>query len=117
MWFAQIYGGQQTSTNCIPSKHTAVGPAVRFGRWYTLLEHVKYSYGSDGLYELWIDGTKAFNIAGPNLYRHPDGSIEVAYEHYGYYRWSGGSSTPTTWTSDVYYDDITEGPTQASVGG
>jgi hypothetical protein len=117
VWYAQMYGGQQTTTNCIPSKHTAVGPTVHFGRWYTLVEHVKYSYGSDGLYELWVDGAQAFNIAGPNLYRHPDGSIEVPYEHYGYYRWNGGSSTPTTWAADVYYDDITEGPTRDSVGG
>jgi hypothetical protein len=117
VWYVQIFGGQQTSTNCIPVRHTAVGPPVRFGRWYTLVEHVKYSYNSDGIYELWVDGTQAFSVDGPTLYRHPDGSIEVAYEHYGYYRWNGGTSTPTTWPSDVYYDNITEGPTQASVGG
>jgi hypothetical protein len=116
-WYAQIYGGQQSTTNCIPSKRTAIGPAVHFGQWYTLIEHVKYSYNSDGIYELWIDGAQVFNITGANLYLHPDGSTEVAYEHYGYYRWNGGSTTPTTWPSDVYYDAITEGPTRSSVGG
>jgi hypothetical protein len=119
-WRVQIFGGQQTATNCTGSigDRDVDGPPIQLGHWYTLLEHVHFSAGSDGLYELWIDGTQAFSINGPTLYRHPDGSTERAYTHFGNYRAGGDSwAVKTTWTADVYYDDVAEGPSRSSVGG
>jgi Polysaccharide lyase len=120
-WRVQIYAGQQASTtNCTGSigDRDVDGPPIQLGRWYTLLEHVHFSAGSDGVYQLWIDGTQAFSINGPTLFRHPDGTTEVAYIQFGNYRTSGnGWSVPTTWPSDVYFDDVAQGATQASVAG
>ena len=120
-WRIQIFAGQQASTtNCVGSigDRDVDGPAIQLGHWYTLLEHVHFSAGSDGLYQLWIDGAQAFSINGPTLFRHPDGSTEVAYTHFGNYRAGGdGWTVKTTWPSDVYYDNIVEGPSQTSVGG
>ena len=42
-------------------------PIVK-GRWVDWVAHVKWSYGSDGLVEIWQDGTKIATRNGPNAY-------------------------------------------------
>jgi hypothetical protein len=119
VWRVQIYAGQQSSTsNCVGSvgDRDVDGPAIQLGHWYSMVEHVHWSWDSDGLYELWIDGNSAFNIGGPTLYRHPNGLIGEDYMYLFNYRWGGTSTVPTTWPSNVFFDDVVDGSTRLSVG-
>lgn len=37
-------------------------------KWHTVVMHFIHSYGSDGLIEVWYDGTKKFTVKGGNMY-------------------------------------------------
>jgi hypothetical protein len=116
-WRGQVYGGNQASGNCSVGFQTKDGPKIPMGQWLSMVSHVRFSNGADGLFETWQDGAKVMTISGPTLYKHPNGNYASDYLHIGYYR-AGGDGWPvkTTWAADVYYDDIREGPSSASVG-
>ncbi|MEX2232402.1 MAG: polysaccharide lyase [Cyclobacteriaceae bacterium] len=42
--------------------------AISKNRWHTFVFHFIHSYGTDGLIELWYDGTKKLTIRGGNMY-------------------------------------------------
>ncbi|TLZ37313.1 MAG: hypothetical protein E6K32_16255, partial [Gammaproteobacteria bacterium] len=45
----------------------AIGPIVK-NVWYDFIYHVKWSSGSDGLFQAWLNGQQVMNYSGPNLY-------------------------------------------------
>jgi hypothetical protein len=84
-------------------------PRLSKGRWHTFRLHVRWSTGSTGLVEVWVDGRSAGRATGPNVYRDvygPDVWLQA-----GIYR---GDSNQT---SAVYYDAIRHGNRARAVGG
>ena len=41
--------------------------------------HIKWSYGSDGLTDVWENGTKVISRAGPNTYNDETGNYDAAH--------------------------------------
>jgi hypothetical protein len=103
-----LIGGAQSTTRCSPNSLRINGPRVRLGHWYTLVEHVVFSPSKRGLVQIWIDGRRMANVHFPTVYRHPDGNVGDYYFCFGYYR------LHSSWDAAVLFDNVAEGPTQAS---
>jgi len=59
----------------------ATAPAeIVYDKWYSWRIVVKWSYGSDGLFECWLDGQKIGSWTGPTL-----ASGETPYLQFGFY--------------------------------
>lgn len=70
------------------------GKSIELKKWYNITWRVKWSTGSDGLVELYIDGEKYYTYSGPTM-----GSDGV-YFKFGINRWA--------FTNDwvIFYDDL-----------
>jgi Polysaccharide lyase len=81
-------------------------PNIRFGRWYDVVYHVRYSAGPDGRVEVWVDGKRVVSHRGANVDK--DGENRF-YNKIGLYRdrWK----EPMT----VYFDNYTLGDSYAAV--
>jgi hypothetical protein len=53
---------------------------VKYGHWYSWRVRVRWSYGSDGVYECWLDGHKLASWRGATLPRR-----EHPYLQFGFY--------------------------------
>lgn len=107
----QLIGGTETTArNCQPQVRWVAGPPQKNGRWYHILEHVKFSPDSENsLFEAWIDGKRIASVRYPTLFRRPNGSISRAYFDCGYYR------RASNYYASVYIADVREGPSRQSV--
>lgn len=91
--------------------------AVPKNKWVTFAFHIKHSSSSDGLIELWMNGSKIVNRSGVNMYAlSSDPDLETPKWKLGIYKsnWNG------TQTSDVtkrvlYYDNIRLGNEKATL--
>jgi hypothetical protein len=98
-----------------PSEKIDLGPVAK-DTWITFAFHIKHSHASDGLIELWMNGTKALNRWGPNMYEvTSDGTVNTPNWKLGIYKsaWNGDQ------TSDVsrrvlYLDNIKLGNENAT---
>ena len=70
-----------------------VKPIV-LNRWYDIVFHVKWSTGSDGIIEIWIDGAKYYDFRGQTM------PAEGVYLKFGMNRWN----VQNDWV--VYYDNL-----------
>jgi len=85
-----------------------LGPFLK-DAWHSYVLHVKHSSSSDGLTEIWIDGTKVFSKTGANAY--PVGSTySMPWLKMGIYKsnWNGSGTTATN-LRVLYFDDIKMG--------
>ncbi|HEX8910933.1 MAG TPA: heparin lyase I family protein [Humisphaera sp.] len=77
--------------------------AVATGRWVDWVFHVKWSYASDGLLEVWKDGTKVVDRAGPNTYNDEAGN----YFKVGLYTPDYATNTnPVNAVKMLFADDV-----------
>src|SRR5437016_5438406 len=58
----------------------AIGPIVK-NVWYDFVYHVKWSSGSDGLFQAWLNGQQVMNYSGPNLYVGQSCYLKIANYH------------------------------------
>lgn len=72
-------------------------------KWYDFVWHIKWSTGSSGLIELWIDGEKYYTFTGRTM------SSTVPYFKLGINRWNMGSSSRV-----LYYDNLRIGNASAT---
>jgi Polysaccharide lyase len=80
--------GTQTS----PQEATyPIGPVVR-NQWYNFVYHVKWSSGSDGYFDAWVNGVQKMSYRGPTL-----------YPGQGVYLKLGNYHTPFNQTSSVVH--------------
>lgn len=82
------------------------------GKWMDVVFHIKFSAGSEGLTEVWINGVKKYSKSGVNNY---SGSAGNDYLKTGLYKWgwkNGYRSTVTERT--IYIDDIRIGNEKAT---
>ncbi|MFG0318273.1 MAG: heparin lyase I family protein, partial [Planctomycetota bacterium JB042] len=75
-------------------------------RWNDMLFHVRFSAGSDGLVEVWMNGRRVARVAGPTA--SPEGEPRF-YHKVGLYR--DRMAAPMT----VYLDDYALGPRREDV--
>src|SRR5437763_11840802 len=58
----------------------AIGPITK-NVWYDFVYHVKWSSGSDGLFQAWLNGRQVMNYSGPNLYVGQSCHLKIANYH------------------------------------
>lgn len=64
-----------------PGLHrVAIGP-VQFNIWYDFVYHVRWSSGSDGYFQAWLDGRQVMNYSGPTLYAGQSCYLKLADYH------------------------------------
>lgn len=73
-------------------------------KWTDWVVHVKWSYGSDGILEVWKNGAKVVDYVGPNCYNDKTGP----YFKMGIYKGWGDRINPADTVSErtVYHDDL-----------
>jgi hypothetical protein len=96
-----------------PAVATTVNGNLQTGRWYNIVMKLKISGGADGRMEIWIDGDKAGDIAGPNYIS--GSTVELAGD-FGLYATDWYQDTVTTAASPrtLYLDEIRIGDSNSS---
>jgi hypothetical protein len=82
---------------------SAIGP-LNQNVWYDFIYHVKWSAGSDGYFQAWLNGTQVLNFSGPTLYTGQSCYLKLADYH-----------TPIGAPVSVIHSRIVEGATEADV--
>ncbi|KEQ04792.1 polysaccharide lyase [Pseudorhizobium pelagicum] len=95
-----------------PLRNVSLKPAAAMrGAWTEVLVHAKWSRQQDGFINVWVDGQKKVDLAGPNVDRN-----QPVYFKYGIYRSFvsryGGRDYPTL---VAWFRDVKRGPTRVSV--
>jgi hypothetical protein len=80
-----------------------IGPIVK-NVWYDIVYHVKWSSGSDGYMQAWVNGVLKLDHRGPTLYTGYGVFLKLANYHSAF-----GES------SSVIHDRVIRGPTALSV--
>ena len=80
-----------------------IGPITK-NVWYDFVYHVKWSSGSDGLFQAWLNGRQVMNYSGPNLYVGQSCYLKLANYH-----------TPLGVPISVIHSRVVRGTTQADV--
>jgi len=80
-----------------------IGPVVK-NVWYDFVYHVKWSSGSDGYFQAWVNGVLKLDHRGPTL-----------YSGYGVYLKLANYHTAFGQPSSVIHDRVIRGPTALSV--
>ena len=81
-------------------------PAIPLGRWIDMVYHLRYSTGTDGLVEIWMNGQRVVNYSGPAA--DPDAK-NAFYHKIGLYR--DRLKVPMT----MYYDNYSMGGSKEAV--
>lgn len=58
----------------------AIGPVTE-NAWYDFVYHVKWSSGSDGYFQAWLNGQRVMNYLGPTLYTGESCYLKLADYH------------------------------------
>ncbi|QMU29330.1 polysaccharide lyase [Adhaeribacter radiodurans] len=74
-----------------------LGPVIK-DKWIDFVFHINFSHQSDGVFDIWVNGTKAVSFRGPNSYN------DKAYPYFktGIYKRDWGSITKRA----LFVDDI-----------
>jgi hypothetical protein len=92
------YGGDPAREFTAP-----IGPVVR-NTWYDFVYHVKWSSGTDGFFDAWVNGKKMLSYRGPTLYPGQGVYLKLANYH-----------TPYGQANSVIHDRVVRGTTALSV--
>lgn len=74
--FQIAYGVQDSPT----TENFPIGPVVR-NVWYNFVYHVKWSSGSDGYVDAWVNGVQMLAYRGPTLYAGQGVYLKLANYH------------------------------------
>ena len=72
----QGFGGTQDSGRF----SAPVGPVVK-NVWYDFVYHIRWSSGSDGFFDAWVNGAKKLSHRGPTLYKGMGCYLKLANYH------------------------------------
>jgi hypothetical protein len=79
-WDGQLrfrgYGGSQDQN----VYEKVIGPVVK-NQWYDFVYHVRWSSGSDGFMQAWVNGKKMLDHQGPTLYSGMGCYLKLANYH------------------------------------
>jgi hypothetical protein len=87
-----------------PGYHSVAIGAVVPNVWYNFMYHIKWSSGSDGLFQAWLNGQQVMSYSGPNLYVGESCYLKLANYH-----------TPLGVPESVIHSRVVLGTTQAAV--
>jgi hypothetical protein len=73
----QGYGGAANTANPFSAP---IGP-IQKNVWYDFVYHVKWSSGSDGYFDAWVNGVKRLSHRGPTLYAGQGIYLKLANYH------------------------------------
>jgi len=76
----QLYGGATVNSGSVKVQ---LWPANEIQRnvWYDFVYHVRWSSGSDGFFDAWVDGVKKLSHRGPTLYAGQGVYLKLANYH------------------------------------
>jgi len=74
--FKVAYGNQTSPTEAT----YPIGPVKR-NQWYNFVYHVKWSSGSDGFFDAWVNGVQKMAYRGPTLYPGQGVYLKLANYH------------------------------------
>ncbi len=94
----------------IGSKSYDLG-AYKVGEWTDFVVHFKASHGTDGFFELWINGAKVLEIKGPRVYYNDESG---PYFKMGIYKWGWSGNESSVSTRTLYFDEIRVGNEKSS---
>lgn len=77
---------------------------VQFDVWYDFVYHVRWSSGSDGYFQAWLDGKQLMNYDGPTLYAGQSCYLKLANYH-----------SPLGLPVSVIHSRVLRGATEADV--
>jgi len=97
--FQVAYGDQAAPT----VYRAPIGPVVR-NLWYDFVYHVKWTSGSDGYLDAWVNGVQMLAHRGPTIYAGQGCYLKLANYH-----------TPFGQASSVIHDRVIRGSTPLSV--
>jgi hypothetical protein len=92
-----VLKSRSAGTDCTNSKTRSYSLGrIETGKWVDWTMRIKWSYKSDGILQVWKNGTRVVNQSGPNLYNADQGPAV----RFGLYkgRWRGANR-------QVYYAD------------
>jgi hypothetical protein len=107
------YNDSVVSTGVMPGSRRKIdlGPVTK-DTWHQFVFHFIHSYQSDGLVEIWHNGTKILTHPGGNMYNN----VALPKWKLGIYKWKwNGDDTTDTKTRVVYYDNIKVGNARATL--
>jgi hypothetical protein len=82
-------------------------------KWQQFTFHIIHSKGTDGIVEIYNNGTKIFTFKGANLYEAGD---DLPKWKMGIYKWKwNGTETTNTHKRVLYYDNVRAGISSASL--
>lgn len=99
------WASQRITTRAQGKKEFDLGP-VEKDKWLDIVYHVKHSYGSDGILQMWKNGRKVVDYYGPNSYN--DGTTPML--KMGIYKRNWNQSSKRV----IFFDDIRVGGAGAS---
>ncbi|HJR70087.1 MAG TPA: heparin lyase I family protein [Gammaproteobacteria bacterium] len=76
----QGYGGVTESNQPVNPFSAPIGP-IQKNVWYDFVYHVKWSSGSDGYFDAWVNGVKKLSHRGPTLYAGQGVYLKLANYH------------------------------------
>lgn len=80
------------------------------GEWTDWVVHFKATHTSDGILEIWKNGTKVLTINGPVYYNDETGP----YFKMGIYKWGWSGNESSVSTRTLYFDEVRVGSEKSS---
>ncbi len=88
--------------------------AIKKDIWNRIVWHINHSTGSDGLIQLWVNGTKILDRRGPNMHSLDYASYSPKWK-VGIYKWKWNDDQPTDVKKRVlFFDDVRVGNENAT---
>ncbi|NEU09988.1 hypothetical protein GZH53_16810 [Flavihumibacter sp. R14] len=106
--FVHQYGTQ--SGSFAGSKSYDLGE-YQVGVWTDFVVHFKATFASDGIFELWKNGSKVLTINGPGVYYNDESG---PYMKMGIYKWGWSGTGSTVSNRTLYFDQIKIGDQTSS---
>jgi hypothetical protein len=104
----QLYGGATVNSGQVKVQ---LWPANEIQRnvWYDFVYHIRWSSGSDGFFEAWVNGVKKLSHRGPTLYAGQGSYFKLANYHNPICDPYPGCIGPSNPASSVIYDRVIRG--------
>ena len=106
------YDANATTTASTQGSKIFSAGSLSKGQWTDWVIHVDFSFGSDGLLEIWKNGSMIVNYQGPNCYNDALGP----YMKVGIYipGWKSRSGATDANKRTIYYDEVKVGDAASS---